>query len=393
MKKILIFGISSSLFIRDFCKEVFLHEEEKIVLLTRNYDDKYERDYAKYGVQQIEWPELFAQGIMKNCSFSLIKKYFRCISQLRIEADLNDEIEVMFIHYVEPLHNYYLLPLWKQAKKKILVFWGDDILRASKFTLKLMKYFLRSSSSIVFMIEQQYKYFQSQFGNRYDEKIQILDFGNSILEEIDNIEKKYTKEQCKEKFGLEKDKITVHVAYNAFRGQQHLEMIEGIAKYYEKVGIQEQLQHLEFVYHISYGQDRLFCSYRKTLEEIMDRMNMKYVFIEKYLQGEELAIFRNTCDIFLYGQKTDARSASPLEYIYAGANFICPRWLLENYEIVNNEDTVVYQYESFEELGKVFNTCIERFNASDGISDRGRRTIKEAISWEGLAIKWRALYE
>lgn len=393
MKKILIFGISGSLFIRDFCKEVFFHQEEKIVLLTRNYDNKYEQDYEKCGVQQIEWPELFAQGIMKNLNLSLVNKYIRSIKKLKIETDLNDQIDAMFIHYVEPLHNYYLLPLWKKSKKKILVFWGDDILRASKFTLKLMKYFLKSSSSIVFMIENQYKYFQSQFGNRYDKKIQILDFGNSILEEIDKSGKKYTKEQCKEKFGFDKNKLTVHVAYNAFRGQQHLEMVEGIVNHYERVGIQEQLQQLEFVYHISYGKDGMFDSYKKKLEEIMDRMDMKYIFVEKYLQGEDLAIFRNTCDIFLYGQKTDARSASPLEYIYSGAHFVCPKWLWSNYELINCVEASVYQYDSFESLGAIFNTCIAQFNSSNGISDIGRQIIKKEISWESLAKKWRSLYE
>ena len=121
---------------------------------------------------------------------------------------------------------------------------------------------------------------------------------------------------------------------------------------------------------------------------------MNYIFIDKYLQGEELAMFRRTCDIFLYGQKTDARSASPLEYIYAGAKFICPKWLADNYKLLDEAGIRYYIYDDFEHLPNAVETCVKEMNMStERISAKSKKRIHDEISWDSLAEKWRRLYE
>ena len=70
---------------------------------------------------------------------------------------------------------------------------------------------------------------------------------------------------------------------------------------------------------MSYKHDSDFEQYKQQLSDQMKAAKVDYCFVEKYMQGEELAMFRRTCDLFLYGQKTDARSESPLEYVYGGA--------------------------------------------------------------------------
>ena len=117
------------------------------------------------------------------------------------------------------------------------------------------------------------------------------------------------------------------------------------------------------------------------------------MIVEEYLQDDDLAMFRSTCDIFLYGQKTDARSASPLEYIYAGARFICPVWLKENYEELKLEENVLFEYTDFDDLPETFGRCLTRCFETDTISAESKKAIRDAISWESLAPKWRSLYE
>lgn len=393
MKNILILGISESLFVRDFCIEVFNREEQNIVLLSCGHEKKYEADYAEYDIKIIKWPEFFLEGIKKNLSFNIMGKYKNAIKKLEESIGFNNEIDVIFVHYVEPLHILYFWSIWKKAKKRILVFWGGDILRASKRKMKMLPFFLKGSTGLVFMIQNQYEYFKSIFGNRYDDKIHILDFGNSVLNKIDDVSKKYSKKQCKEKFGLSLDRLSVHVGYNASREQQHLEMMKSIVKWI-KVGSSEKwINKLEFVYHISYGKDEEFDSYMKRLKQIMEENNLKYIFIEDYIQGNDLAMFRKTCDIFLYAQKTDARSASPLEYIYAGARFICPEWLWGNYELLNEEEKIYYKYRDFVDFAEVFERCLVDYANMKSISSEEKKVIKEAISWESLAPKWRSLYE
>lgn len=391
MRNILLLGLPDSLFIRDFCTEVLIEEETKIAILSPHYSEQYGESYRRSGIKEVRWPDLFVQGILKNIGIRILGKYFSSIRNLKKEIGFNNQIDTIFVHYVEPVHIFYFFCFWKKAKKRILVFWGGDILRASDKKLKLFPFFLRQATAIVFMIQNQCDYFQNRLGHKYDEKIHVLDFGNSVLGKIDKISNEYTRKQCKERFGLPTDGIIVHVGYNAFRGQQHLEMMKSIAAWAHLPLSKEWVEKIKFVFHVSYGQED-FEGYQNELKRLMDEASLHYVFIEEYLQGDELAMFRKTCDIFLYGQKTDARSASPLEYIYAGASFICPSWLHENYGLLVKGNIPHFVYSDFADLTNVFNECLLEYE-DIVIDDYGRKIIRDTISWESLAPKWRSLYE
>lgn len=144
MKNILLLGSSSSLFVKDFCIEVLNNNRARIAVLSREYSKQYEDDYKAYNVKQVKWPEMFIQGIKSQLGINLIKKYIFCIRNLKREMGFENEIDVMFVHYVEPLYILYFWRFWKKAEKKILVFWGDDILRASSKKLKLFPFFFET---------------------------------------------------------------------------------------------------------------------------------------------------------------------------------------------------------------------------------------------------------
>ena len=400
MRNILVLGNPDSLFVRDFCIKVLNERELKVAILGKNYSGYYARDYQDYSVTIIQWPDFFLHGFRENFSTDILKKYNRCIEEIIFQTGFDGQIDVIFVHFVEPIFLMYFYPLWKKSKKRILVFWGDDILRASRIKLKLLSSFLKQAISIIFMVQSQYEYFRVQLGEKYDDKIQIIDFGNSTLDWIDKINSKYTKSQCKERFGFSTDKVVVHVGYNAFRGQQHMDIMKNIAKWAQLPLTNKWTDKIEFIFHISYGQNGNFRNYIAELKEIMNKVSLDYSFIETYLQGSELAIFRRTCDIFIYGQKTDACSASPLEYLYAGAQFICPNWLYSNYSMFEQADIPFYIYEDFTDMINAFSKCLlklEKNTVEDNLRkeavQRQKKIIRDAVSWDELAPKWRSLYE
>ena len=384
---ILLLGYSDSVFTRDFCLHVLGKENINTVILTPTPTKQYGQDYIGNHVKEIEWPDFFRKGIRKNLGAlpSIIKEW----RNLEAKIGLGNRIDALHVHYVEPLHLVYFFPFWRRAKKRVLTFWGSDLLHASKLKLWLFPFFLKHATSIVLMIQSQCDYFQEVFGHKYDDKIHIIDFGNSLLNVIDDVMQNYTADECKRHFDLPLDKLIVHVGYNASRAQQHKEVLENIVLLSRDI-----LQKMKFVFHISYGFGHDFDAYKQQLTQIMDVAQMDYAFIDTYLQGEELAMLRRTCDLFVYGQKTDARSASPLEYIYAGAEFVCPRWLAGNYEMLDQAGIRYYSYNDFGELDKAIQLCLEKIDSPEGkISDRGRKAIRDEISWDSLAEKWRALYE
>ena len=384
---VLVVGKSDSIFIRDYCKNVLDSAGIRAVILSKEPSKEYHRDYEAIDVKEVVWPDCFLKGI-RNCPGALFSLP-RIWRKLRAEIGFREKIYVLQVHYVEPLHLIYFFPIWKEAKERILTFWGSDIYTISPINKLLLRYFLRHASSIIFMISNQHSFFQSLYGHRYDNKVKIIDFGNGLIDELDSVIHDYSKEECKKHFGLPSDKLIVHVGYNASRAQQHLEIIEGLLCLPEKV-----LSKMVFIFSMSYKREHDFEQYKDQLVSLMDKAKLKYQFFEQYLQGEELAIFRRTCDLFLYGQRTDARSESPLEYVYAGAEFVCPEWLADNYELLNKANIKYYLYNDFKNLHNSVQLCLENFNLpNEKISEWSRQKIRDEISWDSLAEKWRALYE
>lgn len=384
---LLLLSYSDSVFIRDFCSYVLDKDNTNAVILTPTLSKQYSRDYKVKHITEIEWPDFFKKGIRKQ--FAVLPMIFKEWNKLKEKIGFGNQLDALHVHYVEPLHLIYFFPFWMKARKRVLTFWGSDLLRTSKKKLLLFPYFLKHATSIVLMIQSQCDYFHEVFGNKYDDKIQIIDFGNSLLDIVDDIRQKYTVEECKQQFDLPLDKVIVHVGYNASRGQQHKEMLEQLVLLPQAV-----LRRLMLVFHVSYGCGIDFVDYKKQLVELIDSVGLEYTFIDVYLQGEELAKFRMTCDVFLYGQKTDARSASPLEYLYAGAEFICPKWLSENYELLNQAGINHYIYDEFSALQDVIKQCFEEVKPSERkIFQEGKTVIREEVSWDVLAEKWRNLYE
>ncbi len=384
---VLLMGDPNSVFIRDFCANVLGGDEFNTTILTQHKAINYKKDYQDHQIKVVLWPDLFLKGIRSQLRAltSIIKVWNR----LGREIGFDDQIDVLHVHYFEPLHLLYFFPFWRKAKRKILTFWGSDLLCASHYKLKLFPYFLKHATSIVFMIPNQYDCFCKNFGHKYDSKIHIIDFGNSQIDEIDCVNKKYGEEECKRHFGFPTDKYVVHIGYNACKEQQHVELIKNIAML-----PQELLTKMKFVLHMSYGKSTDFEMYKKCLTEMMDAFKMDYSIIEDYLQGEELAMFRRTCNIFLYGQKTDARSASPLEYVYAGAVFICPVWLATNYKLFDKGNIKYYVYNRFEDLDKIMQQSLKELeNPGEIISAFGREAIRKEKSWNSLSKEWRSLYE
>lgn len=399
MKNILVLGLSDSLFTRDFCTEVLNEKEMKVSILSPYYSKQYGDDYRQNNINEVKWPDFWAQGIRRYIGIRFVDKYISAMSKLKKEIGFGKQIDAIFVHYVEPVHILYFIYFWFKAKKRILVFWGDDILRVSDKKLKSLPIFLRQSTAIVFTTPNPCKYFQNKFGHKYDGKIHIVDFGNSILDKIDQVGSKYTAKQCKEKFGLPTDKVIVHVGYNAFRGQQHYDMMRNVVTWAQMPTSKEWVEKIKFVFHVSYGQGEDFDDYCNSLKLLMDQAALDYVFVEEYLQDERLAMFRKTCDIFLYGQITDTRSASPLEYAYAGAYFICPAWLKDNYELLDEGNVPYYVYDDFADLPNIFSKCLLEYmskntsnSTEENISLQGKKIIRDTTSWESVAPEWKSLY-
>ena len=117
---LLLIGSADSIFIRDYCRNILDNPSVKVTILSQKKPQKYSYDYKELGIAVIEWPRFFQKGLMKQLLHLVQLK--REWKELGHQIGENDEIDILHMHFVEPLHLIYFFGLWKKAKKKFCVF-------------------------------------------------------------------------------------------------------------------------------------------------------------------------------------------------------------------------------------------------------------------------------
>lgn len=382
---ILIFGDANSIFMKDFCKHV-LKKEDNVCIVSYTDTKSSLEFYQKMCIK-----EIYIRPYIEDCSIHLDNIISILIKRKKeIKKVLPfQKIDVIHVHYVEPSVLLQLFFIWISAKKRILTFWGSDILRISRENKKLLRPFLSMASSITFMIPAQYNAFCDIYGNYY-KKVQIVDMGDEIIDIIEDVQTKYSRNSCKKCFGMATNKITIHIGYNKSKEQQHLKLVEQICLLPRTIS-----SKIQIVFPWAYGGENTTeeDEYILQLKQLLKQKEIDYMFVNEFLTGEKLAMFRSSCDIFLYAQTTDARSASTIEYVYAGSLFICPSWVWDNYSIINHVQNICVRYCDISEVKNILYRNISKGDyANSNDNQELRKIIYKNISWKYLAVQWRNLY-
>lgn len=387
---ILILGDSGSVFIKNYCTRV-LTREDNVCILSNTDSGKYSDIYRQMGIKEIYLtPYLENSWLTMTNIVPMLYKKTRAIRKL---LPFN-RCDVIHVHYVIPGLLVYLFIFWITSRRRILTFWGSDILRISDEDRRLLAPLMHMATSLVFMIPNQYRIFQDTYGNRFHRKIRIIDFGNELLDIIDNIRSDYSKPECKREFGLLNDKVIIHVGYNKDAEQQHMQILEQICALPK--GIVDKIQLVfPWAYGGGFSDADEEKEYVANMEKLLASSGVSYVFVTDFLQNERLAKFRMTCDILAYAQTTDAMSDSVTEYVYSGAFFLCPDWLWDNYSLINGYADRCIRYEHFGDLRDILSRVIGNWDKSYSKceSNEIRQTIYENKSWNKLIDRWRECYE
>ena len=365
-----------------------LTERDSIYIFSYTNAGRFSDLYEKMGIK-----EIYIMPFLENsslCITNIVSVLYKKTKDIKKLLPSGISIDVIHVHYVIPSTLVYLFAFWFGARVRILTFWGSDILRESDSNRKLLTPFLIMASTITFMIQTQKQFFCNRYGNRYDRKIKIIDFGNALLDVIDDIRAEYSKTDCKQEFGFRNDKITIHIGYNKDEEQQHIKILEQLCLLPQHI-----LKKIQIVFPWGYGKNVNEDMYISIIENMLEAYDIDFVFVKSFLQGEELAKFRMSCDIFLYGQISDAMSASPLEYVYSGGLFLCPDWLWENYALINWQAEQCFKYFDFTHMRNILNEILLKWEEPflGLIENEMHEIIYENLSWKNLSPIWRKCYE
>ncbi len=359
--KVVILTNADSIYCKEYVEHVLLGQYE--VLIISDCNKKYRRYYKENGIKIITWQppqtlgEIFADRI----------------------ADIINSDDIFHVHYVDPRTLKYLWKTWMKCKKRILSYWGSDLLRLPPKQIRSLWPFVYTADEITVINNCMRRKMRDVVSKRAWNRIKCIDFGIPMYDTIEEVSKLMSVNECKQHFGLPDDKIVVAVGYNAIREQQHLEMMREVIKL--QGGL---LSEMFFVFHLGYGGKD--SAYFGQLYKLLRENNVQYKVLECFLDKRETSILRLGTDILLYGQTTDAMSASVMECLYAGAVLIKPQWI--DYSEVNGID--YYEYKQFDEISGILENLVKK-----GIKrmPQNKKPLREQQSWDVMAPKWKALYK
>ncbi|MDD3334366.1 MAG: glycosyltransferase family 4 protein [Eubacteriales bacterium] len=288
------------------------------------------------------------------------------------------------------VHNHYLsqrdLALgWRMVKafgaRWVCSFWGSDLMRSSRLELARMKPYLNRCDAITVHSELNRTKIREFYGQSYADKTTLLYFGQIGYHYIDEIRKEMTKEQCKQYFGISKDRYVICVGYSASSAQQQLPVLEAISLLTE-----ETQRRITLVLQQTYSQNDP--DYVKRVREYAGRLPCQTVVLTDFMDGEDSARLRLSADLFILAITTDAFSGSMQEYLYAGATIIKGDWL--GYPQLKDMGIEINDFHQFDELPGMISLAMEhRLNE---LSAEQRALFPKLYSWPAVRSSWLSLY-
>jgi len=246
-----------------------------------------------------------------------IRAYIRSYyGRLFIKEQVNAG-DIVVIHFMDPGYLKYIDLLSKKTEKIIVHWWGSDLYRSNEETKKKISRVLDKCYRVV-LVRGMLNYFLKHFPS-YAGQICTARLGLGFIDVIEKKKETFNRDDVKSRLGIPDCKIIITCAYNGSEGQQHLKIIDALAKLPN--GIKDDIYLL---FPMTYGGN---ANYFTEVNLQLEKAGIKYKIIRNYLSEDELAELRLLSDIVVNIQITDGFSASIQESLFSGNVLIVGDWL------------------------------------------------------------------
>lgn len=299
--------------------------------------------------------------------------------------------DIMKLGPFDVVHNNYLsqrdLALGQMLAKRfhahwVASFWGSDLLRPSPAVLHRMKPYLEKADALSVHNQLNVDVIRNTYGEAIAQKTHLLYFGQTGYADIDAARARYTRAQCRARYGIDADSFVVCAGYNASSAQQQLEIVEALAALPP-----ERLTKMTLVLQQTYGENDP--AYIARTREAAARLPCKTISLTRFMGPEESAMLRLSADVFILAIKTDAFSASMQEYLYAGACVIKGKWLVYP-QLSDMGIPPLAEFGDFAELPALVSLAMD--GRLTGLSDEQRALFPKLYSWDAVRESWLKLY-
>lgn len=253
--------------------------------------------------------------------------------------------DVAQIHYPEYMMSFIISDLRAVADNIVVTPWGSDVYRISNNKRRIVQRLYDNADFVTGAGDRFTQDFMRIF-NVPDEKFAHADLGSETIDYISDHKDYLTTEIAKRNLDIE-GYYTIGCGYNASEGQQHMKMIESIAK------ARNQLpEKLMLLFPVTYPKNT---EYVKKLKSSVKESGLHAMWFDEFMDLPSLFELQMATDMFIHVQTTDANSTSLKEYILCGKNCVNGSWL---------------EYDDIEEKGhKPFHVVEDLSNLDHAIVD------------------------
>lgn len=352
---------------------------QKELLQCPEFTDRFENECINLEDTMRDYEK--SLGIGDYSKLSMIRKLFYWIGMNRYLLSKYGYLKksVVDIQYVSVFYVMLLPFISATFDRIVLSFWGSDLLRQGKLILFLLRMLIRRSSAITFPTSDMADSFREKFGNRYDDRIHVIRFGNYFLDDLDASGDDEVDVFVK-KYGIDTSKTVVAVGYNRFCQHRHIEAINSF--------IENRISCDRVFIIVPWTYGPRDDEYKERVETVL-KGNYEYAFLTERLSDPELVALRKITDIQVIVQTTDGLNATMLETMYAGGEVIIGSWL--QYKDIYERGINMWKVDNVKDTGAVLARVLD-----SPMSEEKRKFNKELIrqlySWKEVIKDWVALY-
>jgi hypothetical protein len=365
--------------VRNYIKNILIPKHVNVYLYTEDIlDETYLDFYQQNDVVLLH----------KTLGNALIQKIPKLRGLVNILYGLyqvrrNKKYDAIHVHFADRYSCWFALRCHRMADKEICSFWGSDLFRSPDKELKKLKTYLNKCQAITITTKKMIDRFESVLGRSYANKIKRIRFGIEAFDVIDSIIQTEDRHTMRGKLGLPNDQIIICIGYNGSSNQQHLEILEQMAKIDPII-----CNKLFIVIQMTYGNDDP--SYYGNVKSKLVSMLCDSKIFTEYMDVVDIARLRCVTDVFIHGQTTDALSASFQEYIYAGATVINAKWL--KYSELDEIGIKYIEFSSFDEIPSLITDIVQNPESSKVPDSQNRKILKSFSSIHAVSEEWYSLY-
>lgn len=373
MKRVLIIGDGSSVFVLNHAKNIITHANDIVldILLTNSF---LKPDYSAYFSEvHFSYKNSFLTKIplLKGPIIRIII----CLYLLRFKK----KYDILHVQFLNDNIIYFNI-FSRIAPKIIFSIWGSDFYRAKGVNLFFKKRVLKNADIVTFANEQTKDDFSKKISSKAEYK--ICRFGLLPLDYLQNINS--TKLESRNYLGLPKNKIIITIGYNLNPNQQHLMILQEIIKLKNS----DYFKDIFLILPITYPNDK--SRYKTTLIKFLELSELPYKIYETFLPETDSAHLRNCSDIMIQLQTSDQLSGAMQEYLYSENIVITGSWL--PYKVLFDKGIKMISVNSISELSGVLNKTIENLDVIRNSVSENKNIILEFSSWDKNIRSWIEIY-